>query len=68
MFIKKMKNKIAYVFLILVMTAVSCKKDFTVFLSLKEYEACPTIKCNQCDKEHVERKITSFSAKTSRKS
>jgi putative FmdB family regulatory protein len=46
----------------------SCKKDFTVFLSLKEYEACPTIKCNQCDKEHVERKITSFSAKTSRKS
>ena len=45
-----------------------CKKDFTVFLSLKEYEACPTIKCSKCDKEHVERKITGFSAKTSRKS
>lgn len=45
-----------------------CGKDFTVFLSIKEYEAVPKIKCPHCGSDHVERKITAFFAKTSKKS
>ncbi len=45
-----------------------CGKDFTVFLSLKEYEAGQKIKCPHCDSDHVERKISGFFAKTGRKS
>jgi putative FmdB family regulatory protein len=45
-----------------------CGKEFTIFLSIKEYEANPKIKCPHCNSDHVERKFTSFSAKTSRKS
>jgi len=45
-----------------------CSKDFTVFLALKEYESNPKIKCPHCESDNVERKLTSFFAKTSRKS
>ncbi len=45
-----------------------CGIDFTVFLSIKEYEENPRIKCPHCDSDHVERKITAFFAKTSKKS
>ena len=45
-----------------------CGKTFTVFLSLKEYEVNPTIKCPHCESDHVERVLTGFFAKTSKKS
>ena len=45
-----------------------CGKEFLIFLSLKEYEAKPKIVCPRCDSDHVERKFSVFSAKTSRKS
>jgi len=45
-----------------------CGKKFTVFLSLKEYETHPEIKCPYCESDHVERKITGFFVKTSKKS
>ena len=45
-----------------------CGKEFFVFLSIKEYEANPKIKCPHCYSDHVQRKFTVFSAKTSRKS
>ncbi len=45
-----------------------CKKDFAVFLSIKEYEAKPKITCSQCKSDKVEKKITAFFAKTERKS
>ncbi len=45
-----------------------CGKEFTVFLSIKEYEAHPKIKCPHCTSDNVERTITGFFAKTSKKS
>ncbi len=45
-----------------------CKKNFTVFLSLKEVEEHPKIKCPSCECDHVQKKITGFFAKTSKKS
>ncbi|MDA8090016.1 MAG: zinc ribbon domain-containing protein [Nitrospiraceae bacterium] len=45
-----------------------CGKDFTVFLTIKEYEAKPKVKCPHCGSDHVERKIETFFAKTSKKS
>lgn len=45
-----------------------CGKEFLIFLSIKEYEANPKIKCPQCDSDHVVRKLSGFFAKTSRKS
>ncbi len=45
-----------------------CVKEFTVFLSLKQYEAAPKICCPHCESDNVERKITGFFAKTSKKS
>jgi len=45
-----------------------CKKDFTVFLSMKEFEARPKIACPLCNGDNVEKKFTSFYAKTSKKS
>ena len=45
-----------------------CGREFLVFLSLKEYEAKPKVLCPHCDSDHVERKFSAFSAKTSRKS
>lgn len=45
-----------------------CGKEFLVFLSLTEYEAKPKILCPRCESDHVERKLSGFAAKTSRKS
>ncbi len=45
-----------------------CKKEFTVFLSLKEYEEHPKIKCPECESDNVDKLITGFFAKTSKKS
>jgi putative FmdB family regulatory protein len=46
----------------------NCKKDFTVFLTLKEYESSPQVNCPECKSADVERKIAEFYAKTSSKS
>ena len=47
-------------------------KDFNhgiiVFLSLKEFEAKPKIKCPHCESNNVQKKLTEFFTKTSRKS
>ncbi len=45
-----------------------CGKEFTVFLTLKEFEGRPTIKCPHCESDHVEKKISGFFAKTGKKS
>jgi putative FmdB family regulatory protein len=45
-----------------------CGNAFAVFLSIKEFEAHPKIRCPHCESDHVERKITGFFAKTSKKS
>lgn len=45
-----------------------CKREFTIFLSLKEMEAKPKIKCPGCGSDNVARKFSGFFAKTSRKS
>lgn len=45
-----------------------CKHEFVVFLSLKEYEEKPKIKCPHCGSDNVAKKITGFYAKTSKKS
>jgi len=44
-----------------------CGKDFIVYLSLKEVEERPKIKCPNCECANVEKKITGFFAKTSKK-
>jgi putative FmdB family regulatory protein len=45
-----------------------CKKEFTVFLSIREYESKPKIKCPNCESDNVQRHLSDFVAKTSRKS
>jgi putative FmdB family regulatory protein len=45
-----------------------CSNEFTVFLSIKEYEAKPKIKCPRCQSDNVQKKISEFTAKTSKKS
>lgn len=49
-------------------TCKDCGKDFIVFLTIKEYESNPKIKCDYCGSDHVERKISAFVAMTSKKS
>jgi putative FmdB family regulatory protein len=44
-----------------------CKKEFTVFLSIKEFEAKPKIICTHCKSDHTERKISGFFVKTDSK-
>lgn len=44
-----------------------CGKEFTAFLSIKEYGEA-AVKCPNCGSANVKRKITPFFAKTSRKS
>jgi len=46
----------------------SCGKEFTVYLSMREFDAHPKIKCPKCESSSVERKFTAFFAKTSKKS
>ena len=45
-----------------------CGKEFAVFLSLKEVEAKPVVKCPHCQSDRVRKQITGFFAKTSKKS
>jgi putative FmdB family regulatory protein len=45
-----------------------CQRDFTVFLSIKEIDAKPRIKCPHCGSDNIQKKITGFFAKTSKKS
>jgi len=45
-----------------------CNKDFVVFLSIREFDAKPKIKCPHCGSDNAQRKITGFFAKTSKKS
>jgi putative FmdB family regulatory protein len=45
-----------------------CNRDFTVFLSIREFEGRPKITCPNCKSDNVQRKITGFFAKTSKKS
>jgi len=47
---------------------LDCQKEFSVFLSIKEFESAPKIVCPHCGSDHVRRKITGFFAKTSKKS
>jgi putative FmdB family regulatory protein len=45
-----------------------CGKEFTVFLSIREFEAKPKIKCPHCESDNVQKKLTGFFTKTSKKS
>ncbi len=45
-----------------------CKKDFTVYLSIREFEVKPNIKCPYCESNNITRKFSGFFAKTSKKS
>ena len=45
-----------------------CNKEFIVFLSIEEFEAKPKIKYSHCKSDSVQRKITGFFTKTSKKS
>lgn len=45
-----------------------CGKEFAVFLSLKELEEKPVVKCPDCKSDQVRKQITRFFAKTSKKS
>ena len=45
-----------------------CNMEFAVFLSIREYGENPKIKCPKCESDNVQRKLTGFFAKTSRKS
>ncbi|MEW6675279.1 MAG: zinc ribbon domain-containing protein [Nitrospirota bacterium] len=45
-----------------------CKKEFTVFLSIKEFDMKPKVSCPNCQSDNVAKKLTSFFAKTSKKS
>ena len=45
-----------------------CKDEFIVFLSIKEFESNPKIKCPRCGSDNVQKKISEFTAKTSKKS
>jgi len=49
-------------------TCKDCGKEFIVFLTLKEFELKPKIKCPQCESDNVTKKLTSFFTKTSKKS
>ena len=45
-----------------------CSKEFIVFLSIKEFDAKPKIRCPHCESDNVQKRITGFFAKTSKKS
>jgi|WetSurMetagenome_2_1015567.scaffolds.fasta_scaffold01728_4 putative FmdB family regulatory protein len=47
---------------------LDCGHDFSVFLTLQEFDSLPKIVCPQCGSDNVRRKITGFVAMTSRKS
>jgi putative FmdB family regulatory protein len=45
-----------------------CSKEFVVFLSIKEFEANPEIKCPHCESDNVQKRLSVFFTKTSKKS
>ncbi len=45
-----------------------CGKTFALFLSFKDLEAKPVVKCPHCRSTEVKKQITGFFAKTSKKS
>ncbi len=45
-----------------------CKRDFMVFLSLKEFDEKPKITCPHCQSDNVQKQIVGFYVKTSKKS
>lgn len=45
-----------------------CKRDFTIYLSFKEYEEKPKIICPHCNSDNVQKILSGFYAKTSKKS
>lgn len=45
----------------------NCKKEFTLFLSIKDYEASPRVTCPNCKSPDVQRKFSEFFAKTASK-
>jgi putative FmdB family regulatory protein len=45
-----------------------CRHEFIVFLSIREFEANPKIKCPLCQSDNVQKKISEFTTKTSKKS
>ena len=49
-------------------TCKDCNKGFIIFLSLKEYDAKPKVRCPHCGSDNVTRQITGFFPKTSKKS
>jgi putative FmdB family regulatory protein len=49
-------------------TCKTCKKDFTVFLTIREIEGKPKVKCEHCKGTNVVKKLTSFFAKKRKKS
>jgi putative FmdB family regulatory protein len=44
-----------------------CGEEFTLIISLKEYET-GKVNCPKCSSHEVKQQLTSFTAKTSRKS
>ncbi|MGD0280934.1 MAG: zinc ribbon domain-containing protein [Dissulfurispiraceae bacterium] len=44
-----------------------CNHEITVFLSIKEYEAKPKIKCPNCKSDNVQKKFSVFMAQTRRR-
>ncbi len=49
-------------------TCKNCKKEFTAFYSIGEYQKSPAIKCPQCGSDNIQRKFSGVFAKTSKKS
>lgn len=45
-----------------------CTHEFIVFLSIREYESNPKIKCPHCGSDNVKKKLSEFTTKTSKKS
>jgi putative FmdB family regulatory protein len=49
-------------------TCKECKINFSIFISIKEMEEKPEIKCFHCGSDNVERKYSSFYPNTESKS
>jgi len=47
---------------------IDCGHDFSVFMTIREFEEPLRIVCPQCGSDNVKRKISGFVAKTDRKS
>jgi putative FmdB family regulatory protein len=45
-----------------------CKHEFIIFLSVKAFEAKPKMKCPHCGSDNVQKQVSKFTTKTSKKS